>query len=156
MFYNLNYIGAHIKSERNKVQITQSALASLSGVSRATINALENLKAKDVSVNTLTSILDALAKEVNCTRSPDHGLIKKSQPSFDFPYVWSNTHVSDDLLIKKVLARAVFKDVLILCAHYGVTKVSTVLYGSDLKDDIVLMHTLRRMLINIQKGLADD
>lgn len=155
MFYDLNYIGTHLKRERTKAQITQAALAAASGVSRATINALENLKAKDISVNTLSMILAALAKQEVRPALPNLGLIKKSQPSFDFPYVWSNTHPSDELLIEKVLERAVFKDVLTLCAHYGVSKVSAVLYASTLKDDAILMHSLRRMLTNIQKGFAD-
>jgi hypothetical protein len=47
-----------------------------------------------------------------------------------------------------------FDDVLTLCAHYGVSKVTTVLYGSTLKEDEVLMRSLRRMLTNVQKGFA--
>ena len=155
MFYDLNYIGAHLKRERSKARITQAALAAASGVSRATINALENLKAKDISVNTLSMILTALARQTVWPALPDLGLIKKSQPSFDFPYVWSNTHASDELLIEKVLERALFKDVLTLCSHYGVPKVSAVLYASPLKEDDILKSTLMRMLTNIQKGFAD-
>jgi transcriptional regulator with XRE-family HTH domain len=155
MFYDLNYIGTYLKGERTNAQITQAALAACSGVSRATINALENLKAKDISVNTLSMILNALAKQSINSTLPKLELVKKSQPSFDFPYVWSNTHTSDELLIEKVLERALFKDVLTLSAHYGVPKVSAVLYSSSLKEDAFLMHSLQRMLTNIQKGFAD-
>lgn len=155
MFYDLNYIGAHLKRERAKAQITQAALAVRSGVSRATINALENFKARDISVNTLSMILTALAKQSVRSNFPELELNKQSQPSFDFPYVWSNTQASDELLIEKVLERAIFKDVLTLCAHYGVPKVSAVLHGSPLIQDAILMHTLQRMLTNIQKGFAD-
>jgi transcriptional regulator with XRE-family HTH domain len=155
MFYDLNYIGTYLKRERTKRQITQAPLAAYSGVSRATINALENLKAKDISVNTLSMILNAFAKQSISSTLPELELVKKSQPSFDFPYVWSNTHTSDELLIDKVLERALFKDVLTLCAHYGVPKVSAVLYSSSLKEDAILMHSLQRMLTNIQKGFAD-
>lgn len=155
MFYDLNYIGAHLKRERAKAKVTQAALAAASGVSRATINALENLKAKDISVNTLSMILNALAKQSLRPTLPKLELVKKSQPSFDFPYIWSNRHASDELLIEKVLERALFKDVLTLCAHYGVPKVSAVLYASSLKEDAILMHNLQRMLTNIQKGFAD-
>ena len=155
MFYDLNYIGTYLKRERTKRQITQAALAACSGVSRATINALENLKAKDISVNTLSMILNALAKQSVSSTLPELELVKKSPPSFDFPYVWSNTHTSDELLIEKVLERALFKEVLTLCAHYGVPKVSAVFYSSSLKEDAILMHSLQRMLTNIQKGFAD-
>jgi hypothetical protein len=78
----------------------------------------------------------------------------RSQPRFDFPYVWSNAHPSDDLLIMKVLERAVFKDVLQLCKHYGVIKVSKVFYASSLKEDVLLKQSITRMLNNIQKGFA--
>jgi transcriptional regulator with XRE-family HTH domain len=63
MHYDLKYIGEHLKNSRIKAGLSQTSLASLSGVSRATINALENFKAKDVSVNTLSSILNAIARK---------------------------------------------------------------------------------------------
>ncbi len=63
MYYDLLYIGKHLKSERLKAGLTQTMLATMSGVSRATINALENFKAKDVSVNTLSTILNTIARK---------------------------------------------------------------------------------------------
>ncbi len=138
-----------------KAGMTQAMLASVSGVSRATINALENFKAKDISVNTLSLILNALARKSVLVDPGIQPQVTRTQPAFEFPYVWSQSSPSDELLIQKVLERLVFDDVLILCAHYGVSKVTEVLYGSPLREDEVLMRSLRRMLTNIQKGFFD-
>ena len=154
MFYDLHFIGEHLRSARVKAGMTQAMLATVSGVSRATINALENFKAKDISVNTLSLILNALTRKSVLVAPDIQPQVTRTQPGFEFPYVWSQSSPSDELLIQKVLERSVFDDVLILCAHYGVSKVTEVLYGSPLKEDEVLMRSLRRMLTNIQKGFA--
>lgn len=152
MFYDLHYIGNALKLERKIAGLTQGEVALRSGISRATINALENLKARDVNVNTLAQIFDVLATAKQSTR--DGSVTSNAQPQFDFPYVWSNANPSDTLLITKVLERAIFKDVLHLCRHYGLVKVAKVLYASSLIGDALLMQTLTRMLSNIQKGFA--
>jgi transcriptional regulator with XRE-family HTH domain len=154
MFYDLHYIGEQLKSVRVNAGMTQVALAGDSGVSRATINALENFKSKDISVNTLSLILNALASKSILDTTESQSQVTRNQPRFDFPYVWSQSSPSDELLIQKVLERSVFDDVLTLCAHYGLSKVTAVLYGSPLKEDEVLMRSLRRMLTNVQKGFA--
>lgn len=154
MFYDLHYIGEQLKSARVNTGMTQVALADLSGVSRATINALENFKAKDISVNTLSLILNALARKSIFDNTNSHFRLTRNQPQFEFPYVWSQSSPSDELLIQKVLERSVFDDVLSLCGHYGISKVTAVLYASPLKEDEVLMRSLRRMLTNVQKGFA--
>jgi len=150
MFYDLHYIASMLKDGRKRAALTQGELAMRAGVSRATINALENLKARDVNVNTLSQLFDA----IETARGVPANLAGEihSQPQFDFPYVWSNAHPSDDLLIIKVLERAIFKDVLHLCKHYGVVKVSKVFYASTLKEDALLTQSVTRMLKNIQKG----
>jgi transcriptional regulator with XRE-family HTH domain len=148
MIYNLSFIGAMIKDERQKAHMTQTALSLTSGISRATINALENFKARDVSVNTITSILSALHPESTAAESTS------TKPGFDFPYVWSNPNPGDDLFIEKVLERSLFKDVVVLCAHYGVLRVANILYTSTLKDDRILIASITRMLSNIQKGFS--
>lgn len=152
MFYDLHNIASMLKLGRKRVALTQGELAARSGVSRATINALENLKARDVNVNTLSQLFDVIetARSISTHAAGEINL----QPKFDFPYVWSSAHPSDDLLIKKVLERAVFKDVLHLCKHYGVVKVTKVFYASSLKEDALLSQSLTRMLNNIQKGFA--
>lgn len=152
MFYDLHYIGSALKRERKGANLTQGEVAARSGVSRATINALENFKARDVNVNTLSQLFDVLA-----IARPPSGLSSAdamAQPQFDFPYVWSSARPSDELLIIKVLERAIFKDVLHLCRHYGLIRVTKALYASALKEDPLLMQTLTRMLSNIQKGFA--
>ena len=110
MFYDLNYIGATLKQARKNARLTQEDVAMRSGISRATINALENLKARDVNVNTLSQIFDVVAGTQNGSGAVSDR--PQSQPQFDFPYVWSSAHPSDDLLITKVLERSIFKDVL--------------------------------------------
>jgi len=154
MFYNLHYIGEQLKSARVNAGMTQVALAAVSGVSRATINALENFKAKDISVNTLSLILNAFDRKSELCNTDSQFQATRNQPHFEFPYVWSQSSPSDELLIQKVLERSMFDDVLTLCAHYGVSKVTAVLYGSSLKEDELLMRSLRRMLTNVQKGFA--
>ena len=154
MFYDLHYIGEQLKNTRVNAGMTQVALAAVSGVSRATINALENFKAKDISVNTLSLILNALARNSISDTTDGQFRLSRNQPQFAFPYVWSQSSPSDELLIQKVFERSVFDDVLTLCAHYGVSKVTAVLYASPLKEDKMLMRSLRRMLTNVQKGFA--
>ncbi|WP_292802606.1 helix-turn-helix transcriptional regulator [Methylotenera sp.] len=151
----MEFIGNTIKSARKRTGITQTKLAELSGVSRATINALENMKAKDISVNTISAILGAIELYIKQKKTSESTL-RVSQPKFNFPYVWSNQSPSDELLIKKVLERTIFDDVITLCLHYGVNKVTEVLYASNLKHDALLMVSLKRMIKNIQKGISRD
>lgn len=152
MFYDLHYIGSALKQARKKSHLTQGEVALRSGISRATINALENFKARDVNVNTLTLIFGVFedGQKESVVRVEGSNV----QPQFDFPYVWSNPHPTDEILIVKVLERALFRDVLHLCRHYGVLRVTKVFYGSTLKDDALLVQTITRMLTNIQKGFA--
>ena len=153
MIYDLNFIGSTIKLEREKIGITQTKLANISGVSRATINALENFKAQDVSVNTLSMILKSLEPDLS-NNSISENKLNVFASKLEFPYVWSSKNPSDELIIRKVLERLMFKDIVNLCIYYGVLKVSSTLYSSKLKDDSLLMKSLIRMLGNIQKGLS--
>jgi hypothetical protein len=99
-------------------------------------------------------ILNAFDRKSELCNTDSQFQVTRNQPQFEFPYVWSQSSPSDELLIQKVLERSIFDDVLTLCAHYGVSKVTAVLYGSSLKEDEVLMRSLRRMLTNVQKGFA--
>lgn len=50
---------------RNEKGLTQHALADMTGLSRATINAFENKRAADLGVRKLVLILDALGAELS-------------------------------------------------------------------------------------------
>ncbi len=54
-------------------------------------------------------------------------VVRKSEVlGLDFPYDWSNAHITDAALIGKVLDRARFMDVSKIFAHYGAGRVEQV------------------------------
>jgi transcriptional regulator with XRE-family HTH domain len=60
----LNKIGREAATERRKQKLTQRELAGRSGVSRATIDLLENGRATDIGYSKLSRILAALGLEL--------------------------------------------------------------------------------------------
>jgi transcriptional regulator with XRE-family HTH domain len=62
---DLNSIGAQIAERRKKLKLSQGALARQAGVSRATIDALENGRAGELGFTKLTKLLAALGLELN-------------------------------------------------------------------------------------------
>ena len=69
------------------------------------------------------------------------------------PYDWSNRHIRDDVLIKKVLERHHFEDLVRLCMHYGLLKVKRVFKSRDFHP--MTKAIVKRMLTNISKGLKN-
>lgn len=61
-----------VKEVREEVGMSQTDLSKKSGISRATIWALETGKQLDTTVTTLTSIADALGVGVDALFAPDH------------------------------------------------------------------------------------
>jgi transcriptional regulator with XRE-family HTH domain len=53
-------IGRNVKEKRESIKLTQAQLASLSKVSRMTINALENGHLKEIGITKLLSIIELL------------------------------------------------------------------------------------------------
>ncbi len=60
----LQSFGHQVADARKSKRLTQAALAELSGLSRATIDALENGRGSDIGVSRLTRILAVLGLEL--------------------------------------------------------------------------------------------
>jgi transcriptional regulator with XRE-family HTH domain len=61
---NLHTIGSQIASRRKALKLSQSALAHKAGVSRATLDALENGRSGELGFSKVTNILSALGLEL--------------------------------------------------------------------------------------------
>ncbi|MEI6769802.1 MAG: hypothetical protein WCL48_12680, partial [Betaproteobacteria bacterium] len=61
--------------------------------------------------------------------------------------------IRDDVLIKKVLERHHFEDLVRLCMHYGMLKVKRVFKSRDFHP--MTKAIVKRMLTNISKGLKN-
>ena len=66
----LHEIGAQIKSRRIKLGMTQDLLSRASGLSRATINALESGTIKDLSFSRISRVLSVLGLGLETSSAP--------------------------------------------------------------------------------------
>lgn len=73
---NLREIGILVKERRVALGLSQQRLARLSGLSRATINQLENGSLVDLGVRKLANLLDLLGQQLDtrARTAPEHGL----------------------------------------------------------------------------------
>jgi len=62
--FDLLAIGSHVSSRRRTLQLTQSELARKAGVSRATLDALENGRSGELGYSKVANILSALGLEL--------------------------------------------------------------------------------------------
>jgi transcriptional regulator with XRE-family HTH domain len=62
---DLDFIGAQIAERRKKLKLSQTDLGRKAGVSRATIDALENGRAGELGFAKLTKLLAALGLELH-------------------------------------------------------------------------------------------
>ena len=60
----LAFLGAQIAERRKKLKLSQTALARQTGVSRATLDALENGRSGELGFTKLTKLLAALGLEL--------------------------------------------------------------------------------------------
>ena len=60
----LTSVGNEIAEHRRKLKLSQSALAARAGISRATLNALENGRAGELGFAKLTKLLAAIGLEL--------------------------------------------------------------------------------------------
>ena len=74
-------IGRKVKEKRESIKLTQAQLASLSKVSRMTINALENEHLKEIGITKLLSIIELLdmTLDLKDDHSPKDTLIQLTQ-----------------------------------------------------------------------------
>jgi transcriptional regulator with XRE-family HTH domain len=61
---DLILLGSQVAELRRKSQLSQTALARKAGISRATLDALENGRARDLGFSKLTKLLAALGLEL--------------------------------------------------------------------------------------------
>lgn len=60
----LSTIGSHVASKRKSARMSQSELARAAGISRATLDALENGRVGELGYTKITKILTALGLEL--------------------------------------------------------------------------------------------
>ncbi len=62
--YRIEELGSQIAKAREDHLLTQGRLAELAGLSRATVDALENARKRDIGFSRLIRILDVLGLEL--------------------------------------------------------------------------------------------
>lgn len=158
MVFDIRSIGRGVKQARLLGGVSQAGLAARAGVSRATINALENGSIKEIGVNRLSRIVSVAESLPPAT--PEAGAVacsggKPDVLNLSFPYDWSNPNIADDVLIAKVIERGLFEDIVRVAAWYGMKKVRAAA-DSFAADNPLAASGLHRMLGNISKvaGIA--
>lgn len=123
---NLVTIGSKIRRIRTAGGLSQAALAKRAGVSRATINAIENGSVKEIGVNRLMEIVRAADAILPVLKASDlkTGARKSETLGLSLPYDWSNSGIRDEVLIDRVIERGIFEDIVRVSAAYGVTHVA--------------------------------
>jgi transcriptional regulator with XRE-family HTH domain len=85
---DLSGLGEKVKQERKALRLTRDQLAAKAGVSRARIEALENLRAADIGFKNLLRIMNAVGLDLRITtfnqRRPTlEDLIEDQEPQHD-------------------------------------------------------------------------
>ena len=152
MIFDLQSIGHGVKVARTLGGLSQADLAIRAGVSRATINALENGALKEIGVNRLSRIVRVAESlpPASSVRVSTTALGKSDALHLSFPYDWSNPDIPDDVLISKVIQRGIFEDIVRVSAKYGIQKVRA-MADSFATDHPFAASGLHRMLSNISK-----
>jgi HTH-type transcriptional regulator / antitoxin HipB len=69
---DLNRIGSQVAERRRALQLSQTALARKAGISRATLDALENGRAGELGFSKVTRLLAALGLELTIETAGSH------------------------------------------------------------------------------------
>jgi transcriptional regulator with XRE-family HTH domain len=69
---DLIFIGARIAEQRKKLKLSQTVLAREAGISRATIDALENGRAGELGFTKLTKLLATVGLELKLQAASSH------------------------------------------------------------------------------------
>lgn len=149
------HLGTVLREKRKSQGFTQDELAKLMGVRRQTLADLELGKnvGSHLLINVMTYLglgfehLTPASNQKNVKQQPKlvREVADTYQPSdkFDFPYDWSNPgHMSDDVLIMKVLKRLHFEDIVRLCKRFGVERIDQEIksdFYDDVRDDLLEM-----------------
>jgi transcriptional regulator with XRE-family HTH domain len=152
MFIDIQAVGLQIKQSRLQAGISQAELARLAEVSRATINGIENSTIKEIGVNRLNRVV-AVSRSLPRSRAiPIQSNRKSVSLKLSFPYDWSNSSMSDALLIDKVVERGLFEDMVKVAVRYGTEPLRRSV-TSFVSKNSAAAPTLNRMLGNIEKAL---
>lgn len=152
-------IGTLLREKRKSMGLTQDELAQKMGVRRQTLADLE--LGKNVGSHLLVNVMTHLGVSIDSlitasdqqVRSQLPVLVKedagvyKISDKFDYPYDWSNPgHLTDEVLIMKVLKRLRFADIVRLCKRFGVERIDqevTSDFYDDVRDDLLeIMETI--------------
>lgn len=154
MLINLSSIGQQVKMLRTQASVTQADLAKRAGVSRATINTLENGGLREIGVNRLSTIVEAAKRLSPAPTTPAATLPdgKARILNLSFPYDWSNPALDDDTLIHNVIERGLFEDIVRITAHYGLARIQSIAAPFAANNPMAAA-SLHRMLGNISKAL---
>lgn len=78
---NLSEIGQHLQQRREALGLSQDRLAKLAGLSRATVNQLENGAPNDLGAAKLMALLDLVGLRLDVATAPKarHGLLMASR-----------------------------------------------------------------------------
>jgi len=80
---------------------------------------------------------------------PESVNAKSKMIGLEFPYDWSNSDISDEVLIDSVLRKSRFMDILKLCSFYGIDKVESI---ADKIPDRQKLVEVKGILSNIRVG----
>jgi transcriptional regulator with XRE-family HTH domain len=152
-------IGTLLREKRKSMGLTQDELAQKMGVRRQTLADLE--LGKNVGSHLLINVMTHLGVSIDSlitasdqqVRSQLPVLVKedagvyKISDKFDYPYDWSNPgHLTDEVLIMKVLKRLRFADIVRLCKRFGVERIDQEItsdFYDDVRDDLLeIMETI--------------
>ena len=150
---NLVTIGSKIRRVRTAGGLSQAALAKRAGVSRATINAIENGSVKEIGVNRLMEIVrttDAIPPVMK-ESGRKAGARKSETLGLSLPYDWSNSGICDEVLIDRVIERGIFEDIVRVSAAYGVSNVAGRIKAFAGKNPAAAK-SLNRMLGNLERA----
>ena len=150
---NLVAIGSKIRRLRTAGGLSQAALAERAGVSRATINAIENGSVKEIGVNRLMEIVrtaDAIQPALKESNRKT-GTRKSEILGLSLPYDWSNSGIRDEVLIGRVIERGIFEDIVRVSAAYGISNVAGQIKAFVEKNPAAAK-SLNRMLGNLERA----
>lgn len=165
---SLEALGQKIVAGRKAQGISQKEMAARVGISPQTMLFIEQGR-PNVQIGHYARALSALGSDVlvpealgvtpavpSRSNALGQGRAFKTRrlvptQKLEFAYDWSNSRMSDDALIRKVIDKGRFNDLAVICKHYGLDHVRKIA-GDKLASSL----RLRRTLSNIAQGFARE
>jgi transcriptional regulator with XRE-family HTH domain len=129
---NLTEIGIAVRQARKKLNLSQQALAHESGLSRATISALESGKAIELGVGRINAIGECIGLELILRPTSPSGFKRNSKlfQQLRKRYIWwqiTENEPSEDRVIAQVMELGTLEDVHALEKEIGIESMKQVL-----------------------------